>query len=106
MRIRLTLIVAALAILALAGLRPEVSRSTEPHGSAGSSGQLAGQPAPDPALPAIGSAAATASSTVQTLPHSGLSRHVRPAQAVFTLTVPAPVLPDVTTKPRSFPLLI
>jgi hypothetical protein len=105
-RSRFILIVVALAVLAFAGLRHGDHRSTAPPGSNGATGQLAGQPAPDSALPAVVSAAATASAAVQTLPHSGWRHLVRPAEDAFTAVRQTPLVPDGATRRRTFPLLI
>ena len=106
MRVRLTLIVVALAVLAFAGLRPLEQRSPESPSSAATSGQLAGQPAPDPDLPAIVNVAVTTSVTVHTYLVVDSGRHLRPAQSVLAGTLRTPVVPDDTARPRSFPLLI
>jgi hypothetical protein len=95
-----------LAVLAFAGLRPVDQRSPEPPSGKAASGQLAGQPAPEPELPAIVNVAVTTSVTVHTQLVAESCRHLRPARSVFTVTLRTPVVPDDTARPRSFPLLI
>ena len=105
-RIRIAVIVVALAALAFVGLRPGDHRPAGADERPSSSGQLAAQPAPEPALPAIVSAAVTGATTVQTLPFSEWPGHVRPIRGAATVTGGALVGSAAPTKRRTFPLLI
>jgi len=105
-RIRLTFIAIALAVLVFGGLRQGDLRLSEPYDSPPTSGQLAGQPAPDPALPVVVSVAVHGSSTTRTLSSSHWHRHRRPAAAFTAASQHTPIVSDRATSRRSFPLLI
>jgi len=106
-RSRLTLILLALTVLAVAGLDQGEPRAVEPLDNASTQSQLSAQPAPDPALPAIVGAAAKGSATVQTLPAlAGWHRHARPVDVAGTHRPRTLHGSDFTARPRTFPLLI
>jgi hypothetical protein len=105
-RVRITFIAIALLIAAFGGLRQGELRSAEPYDGPPASGQLAGQPAPDPALPAFMSVAVNGSSTARTLSASHGHRHARPTAEITVANQPAPIGSDRATSRRSFPLLI
>jgi hypothetical protein len=106
-RSRLTLILLALTVLAAAGLGQGDPRAADPGDSASTQSQLSAQPAPDPALPAIVSAAAKGSATVRTLPAlAGWHRHAGPVDVVGTDHPGAQHGPDLIARPRTYPLLI
>ena len=104
-RARLTLVAVALAILVVAGLRSGDQRASMLHGARGSSA-LAGPPAPDPWAPALANAALTSSTTAQTLSRDEWSRRLGNDPDPALVIVPAIHLPDGTTRPLTFPLLI
>jgi hypothetical protein len=105
-RARLLLIALSLVILAFVGLRHVSQNLPSPHASHETAGQLAGQPAPEPTVPAIVKAPATVSSTVQMLLDSGGHRVARPALDVMPVAARSLGGPDTSARPRSFPLLI
>lgn len=104
---RLTLILLALTVLAFAGLDQGEPRAVEPLDNASTQSQLSAQPAPDPALPAIVSAAAKGSATVQTLPAlPAWHRHALPVALTGTDHPGTQHGWDLTARPRTYPLLI
>jgi hypothetical protein len=105
-RIRLLPVAAALAVLALAGVRAGDPPAVSPHNTAPASGQLDHQPAPNPALPAVASAAITKSASVQSQPAVWPRGFVRPAQRVSTTTVRPTFFAAAAPRPLTFPLLI
>jgi hypothetical protein len=105
-RARLTLILVVLAVLVLTGLRVTDQRPTARESDGAASGQLAGQPAPEPDASAIVSTAVTASGTVQTHLARKSRRHLRPAEDVVTIVPRRSSTPPTTARPRAFPLLI
>jgi hypothetical protein len=105
-RRRLALIVAALAILAVAGFADRSQRPADSHDGAPASSRISGQPAPDPALPAFLSAPAKGQATVQTLTFSQARRDGRPSEGVTTASQLSRVGADHAARPRAFPLLI
>jgi hypothetical protein len=105
-RVRLLLIAVALVVSALAGLRPADPPLVQSFDRAPTSGALAGQPGPDPALPAVISAAAIMSSSVQSQPAVWPRGLVRPAQRASATTIRPAVAVHVSARPVTFPLLI
>jgi len=105
-RVRLFLIAAALAILAIAGLRPGEPSSAPSLDSTPASSQLASEPAPDPALPAVITAAVARSASVQSQPAIWPHGFVRPAQWVLAGTAQPAVFAATSARPLTFPLLI
>jgi hypothetical protein len=103
---RLIAIMIALAVLAFAEIRNDDQAPTAQRHSDAASGQVGDQPAPEPDLPAIITAAVNTSATVQTVLVVESSRQLRPALSVFTVSPRLPVIAHSTDKPHSFPLLI
>ena len=96
----------ALAVLAFAEIRYDDRAPTAQRQSNTGSGQLADQPAPEPDVPAILTAAVSASATVQTVLLAESRRQLSPALSVCTVSPHLPVVAHSTGKPRFFPLLI
>ena len=99
-------IVIALSVLAFAEIRYDDRAPTAQRKSNVASGQLAGPPAPEHDVPAIISAAASTSATVQTVLVVESRRQLSPALSVFTVSRHLPVVAHSTGKPRFVPLLI
>lgn len=106
-RIRLTLIAAALAVLALAGLRGDDARANEAAHVAVATTHLVAQPAPDVDPPAIVRAAVATPSGPQTLAAIDARGGARPVPGPLAAATQTPADPayDVS-RPRTFPLLI
>lgn len=103
---RLIAIMIALAILAFAKIGNDDQTPTAQRHSNAASVQVGDQPAPEPDVPAIITAAVNTSATVQTVLVVESSRQLRPALSVFTVSPRLPVIAQSTDKPRFFPLLI
>lgn len=96
----------ALAVLAFAEIGNDNQAPTAQRHSHAASVEVGDQPAPEPAVPAIITAAVNTSATVQTVLVVESSRQLRPALSVFTVSSRLPVIAHSTDKPRFFPLLI
>jgi hypothetical protein len=105
-RIRIAVLVVALAVLAFAGLRSGDHQPADVHPCSSSSGRLAAQPAPEPALPAIASAAAIGTTILQTLPFSEWPGHVRPVRRATAVAGVSLVWSAAPAARRDYPLLI
>jgi hypothetical protein len=106
-RSRLPLILLALAVLTFAGLDQGEPRAAKPGDRASTQSQISTQPAPDSALPAIISAVAKRSATVQTLPAlAGRHDHALPADVAGTEHRGTQRRPEFNARPLTFPLLI
>ena len=103
-RRRLIAIMIALAILAFAEIGNDDQAPTTQRHSAAASGQFGDQPAPEPDVPAILTAAVNTSATIQTVLVVESSRQLRAALGVFTVRPRPPVVAHSTDKPRFFPL--
>lgn len=106
MRGRLVAIVIALAVLAFVASRHDGQAPAAQGRSNPAAGQLADPPAPEPDLPAIITAAASISVTVQTVLVIESRRQLSPALSVFRVSPHLSVVAHSTGKPRFFPLLI
>ena len=102
---RLIAIVIALAVLAFADICYEQASTSQPQSNA-ASGQLADPPAPEPAPPAIITAAVSTSAPVRTVFVVESRHQLSPALSALTVGRPLPVVAHSTGRPRSFPLLI
>jgi hypothetical protein len=105
-RVRLTVIVVALAVLAFVGLRQGDLRSAAPQTSARTSGMLDAHAAPHAIPPAVVSTAVVGSATGQALPFLQWRRHARPAQGATGASRLAPAGANGADRPHSYPLLI
>jgi hypothetical protein len=106
-RLRLPLILFALTVLTFAGLDRGAPRTAEPGDWTPTQNQISTQPAPDSALPAIISAVAKRSATVQTLPAlAGRHDLARPVDVTGTAHRGTQRRPEFNARPLTFPLLI
>jgi hypothetical protein len=106
-RARFTLIVLALTVLALAGLRQGDQHEPEPlDGTPVQATQLGAKPASDAESSAALSAGGQSSAYVPTGSAWHSRYHRQPSPTVTSASRITPVIADRTGRPRSFPLLI
>lgn len=96
----------ALAALAAAGIRHDAEAPASQRQSDAAAGQLAAPPAAEPDAPAILTAAASTSGTIQTVLVVASRRQLRPTLNGFAATRHLTVVAHSPGTPRFFPLLI
>jgi hypothetical protein len=103
---RLIAFLIALVVLAFAQIRHDVQTPAAEREGNIAAGQLAVPAAPDPAVPAIITAAVSPSATFHTVLVVESGRPVTPMLSVSAAGAHLPVVAHSASKPRSFPLLI